>query len=278
MKKYLVIGNPIEHSLSPVLHNYWIKENNISAVYEKKKLEKNDIEEIIGDIKKGKIDGINVTVPFKNYVIIYLDQLTSLAHATQSVNTVFKKNDKIVGHNTDVGGFEYALKNINFNVKDKEILILGAGGVVPSIILALNNLGASRIYLTNRTQEKADKIKQLYKNLKIINWETISDPLTFKSLNFDMFINATSIGLQKDDEINLGCFSAFRKYDLGKNKLFYDVIYNPKETKFLLKAKQIGHQIENGKMMFVYQAQLAFKIWHKILPKIDSKTINLIDI
>ena len=94
MKKYIVIGNPIEHSLSPKLHNYWIKENNLDAVYEKRQVNKDDITGIIKDVKEGKIDGLNVTVPFKKTILPYLEELTSLANKTQSVNTVFKKKQQ----------------------------------------------------------------------------------------------------------------------------------------------------------------------------------------
>jgi len=122
MKKYIVIGNPIEHSLSPKLHNHWIKENNIKAVYDKKQLNEGDIEEIVNDVKKDKIDGINVTVPFKKSVIPFLDELTSLADEVQSVNTIYKENQKVIGHNTDVGGFKQSLEFINYNVKNKKYL------------------------------------------------------------------------------------------------------------------------------------------------------------
>ena len=107
MKKYLVIGNPIEHSLSPKLHNQWIQQNNIDAVYEKKQLNESDIEGIIDKVRSGKIDGINVTIPFKKSVIPFLDQLTLIAKEAQSVNTIFKKGNKVIGDNTDIGGFEY---------------------------------------------------------------------------------------------------------------------------------------------------------------------------
>ena len=137
MKKYLVIGNPIDHSLSPKLHNYWIKQNNLDAVYDKKLLNENDIGEIITEVKNGKIDGVNVTIPFKKSVIPFLNQLTPLAEKAQSVNTIFKKDNKVFGDNTDIGGFERALKYINYNVKNKKVFILGAGGVVSSIILVL---------------------------------------------------------------------------------------------------------------------------------------------
>ena len=155
MKKYLVIGNPIEHSLSPKLHNYWIKENNVKAVYEKKQLNESDIEGVVNDVKKSKIDGINVTTPFKKIVIPFLDELAPVAEKTQSVNTIFKKDDKVIGDNTDAGGFEESIKHINYDLKNKKVFILGAGGVVASIILALKKLDVSKIILSNRTKEKA---------------------------------------------------------------------------------------------------------------------------
>jgi len=260
MKKYLVIGNPIKHSLSPKLHNHWIKENNIDAFYEQKQLNENDIKKIVSEVKDGKINGINVTIPFKQYIIPFLDQLTTLAKEAQSVNTIFKKDNKVIGDNTDVGGFEQGLKHINYSVKNKKTFILGAGGVVPSIILALKRLGASKIILSNRTKEKAEGLKKIYTDLEIVAWGQNTD--------FDMIINATSLGLKNEDQIKLD----FSK--TGSNKLFYDVIYNPNKTNFLLEGKKLGNKIENGKMMFIYQAQLAFKIWHNILPKVNDKLLN----
>ena len=268
MKKYLVIGNPINHSLSPKLHNYWIKKNNLDAVYDKKKLNENDIEGIITEVKNSKIDGINVTVPFKKTVIPFLDQLTAFANEAKSVNTIFKKGNNVIGDNTDTGGFDLSLRHINYDTKNKKVFILGAGGVVPSIILVLKKLGASKIYLSNRTKEKAKDLKKIHSGLKIINWEQLNQNIP----EFDMIINATSLGLKNDDLIELD----YNK--LGSNKLFYDVVYNPRKTNFLLKGKELGNQIENGKMMFIYQAQLAFKTWHNVLPKIDNETIKLLDI
>ena len=260
MKKYLVIGNPIDHSLSPKLHNYWIKENNLKAIYDKRQINKNDIEEIITEVKDEKIHGINVTVPFKKTVIPFLDRLTSVAEETQSVNTIFKKDDKIIGDNTDVSGFENAAKHFDYDIKNKKIFILGAGGVVSSIILALNKIGVSKISLSNRTKEKVENFKKIYSDLEIIVWGQNTD--------FDMIINATSVGLKNDDQIKLN-FSNNKP-----NKLFYDVIYNPSKTNFLLEGEKLGNKIENGKMMFIYQAQLAFKIWHNILPKLNNKLLD----
>ena len=259
MKKYLVIGNPIDHSLSPKLHNHWIKINKINALYEKKLLNEEDIEGVISEVKKNKIDGINVTVPFKKKIIPFLDKLSPEANKTQSVNTIYKENENVIGHNTDIAGFELGLRHSKFDVTNKKIFILGAGGVVSSIILALEKMNVSKIILSNRTKKKAENLSKQYSNLQIIDWGETPE--------FDMIINATSLGLKSNDEINLN----YKK--IGPDKLFYDVIYNPIETNFLLKAKKFGNRIENGKMMFIYQAQLAFKIWHNILPKINNKLL-----
>ena len=263
MKKYLVIGNPIDHSLSPKLHNYWIKNNNINAIYEKQKLNKDEIEGLISKVKEKKLNGINVTVPFKKEIIPYLDRLSLEAESTQSVNTIYLDNDKVVGHNTDISGFELGIKNLKFETKGKKILILGAGGVVPSIIFALNKMKVSEITISNRTKDRAESIKNLFKNLKIVDWGNIPE--------FDMIINATSVGLNKDDQINLD----FSK--VGKDKFFYDVIYNPKETNFLKIGKRMGNKTENGKLMFIYQAFTAFKVWHGVEPEINKEVIKLLD-
>ena len=262
MKKYLVVGNPIDHSFSPKLHNNWLKENNIDAKYEKTKLDKDEIESLINNIKQKKIAGCNVTVPFKKTVIPHLDKLSPEAEQTQSVNTITIEGDDLVGHNTDIFGFMKAIESLDFNIKSKNILILGAGGVVPSIIFALNKMNVSEIIISNRTKEKAEDLKVLFKNLKVVEWGSLPD--------FDVIINATSIGLN-DETIDLD----FSKS--GKNKLFYDVIYNPKETNFLKTGKKLGNKTENGKTMFIYQASEAFKLWHGISPKINKETLMLLE-
>ena len=263
MKKYLVIGNPVSHSLSPKLQNYWIKNYNIDGVYEKEKLKEDQLEKLILDVRNKKIDGVNVTVPFKKAVIPFLDELSIEAKSTQSVNTIYLENDKIIGHNTDIDGFNFGLKEIDYDISDKKIFILGAGGVVPSIIYVLNKMKVAEITVSNRTREKAENLRNLFSDLKIVEWGEIAD--------FDMIINATSIGLKKDEEINLD-FSS-----IGKDKFFYDVIYNPKETNFLKTGKKLGNVTENGKLMFIYQAISAFNIWHGVRPTVNDEVIKLLD-
>ena len=259
MKKFFVIGNPISHSLSPELHNFWLKKNNINAVYEKKKLEETELKSFINNLRNDKIHGINVTVPFKNKVIKYLDKLSLEVEKTDSVNTIYKNRNEIIGHNTDVAGFELGLRHSKISVLHKSALILGAGGVVPSIVYSLLGMGCKKIYLSNRTIEKAENIKKKFNEIEILKWGEIP--------NFDIVINATSVGL-KGDSLDL-------EFNV-KDKIFYDVIYNPKETQFLKKAKQEGNKIENGRFMFVYQANQSFSIWNNVIPKIDDEVLKIL--
>ena len=256
MRKYLVIGNPIEHSLSPKLHNYWFEKNNINANYSKRKIDKDEIQGVISEIRDKRLNGINVTVPFKSDVIPFLDKLSEESRITQSVNTIYMHNDKLIGHNTDIKGFELSLGETKFNLKNKKIFILGAGGVVPSIIYALEKSGVSKIIVSNRTKQRAEDLKKNFPKIIVIDWGD--------QLEFDMIINATSLGLNKEDDIGLN----FK--DMNKEKLFYDVIYNPKETNFLRIGKSLGCQVCNGKMMFIYQAFEAFKLWHKVKPEVNE--------
>ena len=276
MKKYLVIGNPIDHSLSPKLHNKWFKTAEIEAVYDKKKIEEKDLREIINKVKSEEIDGINITVPFKKVVIPFLDELTPEARRVQSVNTILKKNNKVIGANTDIYGFEESLAYRNFKLKDKKIFILGAGGVVSSIIYVLKKIGVAKITISNRTKKKVENLKKIYPDLEVIDWG--------QNTEFDMIINATSLGLGKKDKIGLD-FSGLEYSDLigihksendkkmkvNSKKLFYDVIYmhGDKETDFLLTGRKLGHETMDGSLMFLHQAVESFRMWHETQPRID---------
>jgi len=264
MKKFLVIGNPIEHSLSPKLHNYWMKKHKIKAIYEKQNVEVSQLKSIIDKLRNENLNGVNVTVPFKKSVIKFVDKLTEESEKTKSVNTIYKQNNEIIGHNTDIAGFELSLRNCKFDVKNKNILILGAGGVVTSIISALLKMKSGKITISNRTKSKAEEIKKLFNEINILEWGRLT--------NFDMIINATSLGLRNNDFIDID----FDKIESGK--FFYDVIYNPSETNFLKEARKHGHSVENGKYMFIYQAHQAFTIWHKQMPNIDQESIKILNV
>ena len=277
MKKYLVIGNPIEHSLSPIVHNYWMKKYHlIDCVYERKKIDEKELSNIVKKIRDNEIVGMNITVPFKKLIIPFLDELNSFAKETQSVNTVQKVNNKIVGYNTDSIGFGKTINELypqnssktntnNLILNGKNIFILGAGGVSSSIISALERKGGN-IIISNRTKKKTDELKKLFPKIEILDWGK-------KPKTYDIVINTTSVGLKKDEKINI----EFNDCNKDKNKLFYDLIYNPRETSFLKEARLRGNKTMNGQTMFLYQAAYAFNIWTNIEPKVDNELIKLLD-
>ena len=196
MKKYLVIGNPIDHSLSPQLHNYWIKKNKINAIYESEKLNSDDLKSLVLKIRDESISGVNVTVPFKKEIIPHLDKLTSDAKSTQSVNTILLDNGKTVGHNTDISGFENAIKDIKYNLEGKKIFLLGSGGVSPSIIFALHRMRVSSIILSNRTKSKAEYLKNFYN--EIMTNENNRSKIEVKEFNSEK-VAEPSLNLFGDD-------------------------------------------------------------------------------
>jgi len=277
MKKYLVIGNPIEHSQSPLIHNYWMKKYRLlGSVYEKRKAEKKDLKKIIEEIKDGKIVGVNVTVPFKKLIIPYLDELDKAARDTQSVNTLHKVGNKIIGYNTDTTGFlktihdyyNFLTPSLAVDVPRRDFFILGAGGVTPSIVTSLQFLvgrSPGAIWVSNRTKENANQLKKVFPKIELIKWGEL--PPIF----CDIVVNTTSVGLKKNSNINID----FNNTD--KKTLFYDLIYNPKETTFLKEARLRGNRTMNGQMMFLNQAKEAFRIWTNITPEIDDEAIKLLN-
>ena len=276
MKKYLVIGNPIEHSQSPLIHNHWMKKYCLfDSIYEKRKVEKKDLEIIVKEIRSDKITGVNVTVPFKKLIIPFLDELHSTAKKTESVNTLFKIKDKVVGHNTDREGFDLTMRELFPDPNDslmstalqgKNIFILGAGGVTSSVICAIEDEGA-KIFLSNRTKKKAEELKKKYTEIEVLDWGK-------RPSVCDIVINTTSIGLVRDEKINID----FSDCNGNKNKLFYDLIYNPKETNFLKEARLRGNNTINGQRMFLNQAMYAFNLWTNKTPEIDDEVIKLLDL
>ena len=259
-KKFLVIGNPIKHSLSPQLHKYWFGKNKINAEYKKLKIDQKQIKKILDKIRKKQIEGINVTIPFKNNVIKYLDILEGDAKKTSSVNTIYLRKQKLIGDNTDVYGFAFGiLKKIKNKIKAAGII--GAGGVTSSIILALIKKGVRKIYITNRTFSKLKVFKKKFKGIIFpIRWN--EHLKVFKEVQ--ILINVSSLGMQGQKDLKFD-FSTF-----NKKINVVDIVYNPENTKFLRDARRYGHKAFSGLDMFVYQAQKAFYIWNKKKPKITN--------
>jgi len=264
--KFLVIGDPIKHSLSPVLHNYWLSKYKLNSEYRKKNVKKKNLHKIIKDIKKGNYRGVNVTSPLKSSIISHVDIITRLVKKTNSLNTISVKNGKLYGYNTDIFGFYYGILR-KIKRKCKKILIIGAGGVTSSVIVALKKKWRPKtIYIANRNLRRSLKLKHRFgKIVEIVRFEKLR---VFKD-NIDLVINASSIGLRSRDKIKIN-FSHFKK------KIFIDLIYNPELTLFLKSAKKFGNHIYSGLPMFIYQAQKSFKIWTNILPEVNLSIYKLL--
>ena len=268
IKKFGIIGNPIKHSLSPVLHNYWFKKYNIDANYSIIDLkDENNLPEIIDQIKNKEISGINVTLPYKQKIVSHVDTIVNDAEVTSSVNTIYLDNQgTIIGENTYVFGFQAAyLKEID-NASKKKALIIGAGGVSPSVILSLQKSGIQEISITNRTREKCIFLKNKFSSLKMIEWNKLQEEIE----NYDIIINATSLGLKGNKDFDFN----FEK--IKSNLIYIDTIYNPLETKTLKYLKKMNIKVFNGLNMFIYQGQKAFYLWNKINPEIDETLIDLL--
>ena len=274
--KLLVIGNPIKHSKSPLIHNFWLKEKKINCSYKPLLVNSQDLKGIIQKVKKGEILGINITLPFKEEIQQYLDLTDNNALYTGAINTVYKKNNKVIGTNTDGIGLVNSLKHDSrISLKGKNIFLIGAGGAARGITFSLIKQKIQRLILTNRTIEKAKKLlfdikKQTnFNNIIIQEWSN-------KNVGFqtDVIINTTSYGMRTNENLSIN-FSRKRK-----NLVVYDIIYNPNQTYFLKKAKDYGIKTYNGSGMLVRQAAESFQRWFEIQvsEKEIKKAIKLISL
>ena len=256
-----IIGNPLKQSLSPSLHNYWLKQNSMKYNYLKFQI--NDINDLGISLKKFKIKGFNVTIPFKKEIIQYLDKLDKTSRVLQAVNTV-KNNDGILeGYNTDVSGFMTGLKYFKkLNIK-KPALIIGAGGASEAIIYSLISKGFKEIFVMNRTRKRAEALEEKYKEVSIKNW------MKMEAINSSgLIVNTTSLGMIGYPNL------LFSLKDAEKDTKVYDIVYNPLKTSLIQEAEKNDLEYVTGLAMFIGQAQKSFQIWFNIVPKVNSYLIR----
>ena len=249
------------------MHNYWFNKYNIEANYSLLNIKEEEIESVVKKIKSKELSGINVTLPYKQKIIPFVDQLVNDAKSTNSVNTIFlDETNTLVGENTDVFGLQAAyLKEIP-NIENKKALVIGAGGVSPSVIFSLQKSKIKNISVINRTYEKSIFLKKKFNSLNILEWKSLKQEIS----RFNIIINATSLGLKNGNDFEFN-------FDNVKDNLIYiDTIYNPMETKTLKFLKESKVKTFNGLDMFIYQGQKSFYLWNKINPEIDDKLIDLL--
>ncbi len=248
MKHFTVIGNPVKHSLSPKMHSWIFANLEIEAEFTKTHTESNDLQKVVGDIRSGKIDGMNVTIPHKESIMKYLDGINPRAELIGSVNCIMNSQEKIIGNNTDWFGFTKLLKFNNIQVTNKEVIVLGAGGVARAVIFALKQMGVEKIRLLNRTVSRAQLLED-----EIVTAHWIDHAENFVNEK-SIIINCTSVGMYNNDmplPIQL----------IMSNQILIDTIYTPLKTSFLRSGDKIGAKTINGLEMFIHQGIASLELW-----------------
>ena len=269
LTKTAVIGSPINHSLSPNIHNHWIKKNKIKTdVYQKIKIDVLELNKKINKLINDNFIGLNVTIPLKDRAFNICEELSETSKKLKAVNTLTFKQGKIIGNNTDPKGFINSIddKTKNTNIRKKNVLVLGAGGSARSIVYALHKMHA-KIIIANRTFAKAETLSyDLEINLRTHKLNEIQDLVP----NLDMIINTTSLGMSGNVNLNLSLKEA------KKSLFIYDLVYKPSQTNLLKEAEINNLNYQNGLAMLVYQAAESFRIWHGVYPKITNELFEIL--
>ena len=254
---YGIIGDPVEHSLSPLMHNEAFKELNLNCVYIPFHVRQKELQRAVKGVKSLGICGFNVTIPHKIPIVRYLDEIEKEAAHIGAINTVVTRNGKLIGYNTDGAGAYHALQAAGSDPKDKRVIILGAGGAARAIAFHLAPLSRDLVIL-NRTREKAVSLALELKKTGLnvtgrgLTPQTLSDELW----ETDILINATSLGMYpRVDETPVDRGLIHPKMTV------FDIVYNPQETKLLQATRKAGAKVVRGLQMLIYQGILAFEIW-----------------
>ena len=287
MKKACVIGYPISHSLSPVIHNYWLKKYNIKGEYSAIEVKPEDLEDFLLSLGSNGFRGCNITIPHKEKAWQIISKKNSgaeistlpnhVAHFMKAINTiVIDDNKNFVATNTDFIGFARNLMEAqpNYDYKNSIAFIIGAGGAAKAVAFALASLNVRQIVITNRTIEKCTEIKDMMvgefkfplDKFDIIPWEKRNEVIGHSSI----IVNATSLGMKGQPDLDVD-FSA-----LKENTLVTDIVYNPLETTFLKRAKEKGAIIVDGLGMLLHQAAPGFEAWFGKKPEVDAELRNVV--
>ena len=253
---YAVIGDPIDHSLSPNIHNAAFRQLGLDHTYIAYRIPAGELSAGIGALKKIKISGFNVTIPHKIEMMKFLDEMDTTCKVIGAVNTVLNEDGKLKGYNTDMIGFLDPIKKRNLTIKDSQVMLLGAGGAARAIITGMVKEKASKITIVNRTLENAKKISEFAKkiggNVDVVSLQEANE------LNSEhkFIINSTPIGM-KDEPSPISADS------INENSIVYDIVYQPMNTDLIKKSKENGATVIYGYEMLLSQAACSFEIWHK---------------
>jgi len=256
-KIYGLVGNPVEHSFSPLMHNAAFKKLNIPGEYRLFQKEPEELESFLRRLEIENIWGLNVTIPYKEKVLdfgcIELDNSACYAREIKAVNTIVKKGKGLKGFNTDVAGFLRHLNKLNFNPLNKKVAVLGAGGAGKAVAYALGKKGVSQIAIFDIDKKKAKSVVLMLRELfPELSLSAVDEIEQLNMINKDLLINATPIGLAKDDPCLV------EDSMLHEDLFVYDLIYNPSPTKLISLAQDKGLHCSDGLGMLVYQGAFSF--------------------
>ncbi len=270
-----LLGFPAKHSLSPFIQNLFLRDNNIDAVYLTFEFPEEKLISAFNGARDLGIYGLNITMPYKESIYKLADKADQLSDITGSVNTIrfdlSRKNIKASGFNTDIDGFKVSLKGAGCSLENKDCLIIGAGGAARSAVFAFLSMKAKKVYIHNRTSEKVEKIKQMFygeerKKIEIIkSFEIIKK----RKINFDLICNCTPLGMNTKNMMD--SMPVPESLEL-KDRIVFETIYDPAETKLVKKAKNEGARVIDGLDMLINQAASSFNIWFNIIP--DTRNIK----
>ncbi|MBI4388109.1 MAG: shikimate dehydrogenase [Candidatus Omnitrophica bacterium] len=259
IKVFGLFGCPLSHSLSPAMHNAALKALGIPGMYFVFERNQKQFLNLVRTKKKMILDGFNVTIPYKELVMPFLDVTDQLAKIAGAVNTVKRVNNRWFGYNTDIVGFQSGLLEARFRARGKKAVILGAGGAARAVLVALANQKIREVYFFDVRSEKSNQVvrefQRRFPKVRMVPLKGL-DEVKRELQNADLLVNASGVGLKKNDSSPIPD-SFFPR----KRILVYDLIYHPKEPVLLKQAKRLGHRVMNGETMLVQQGARAFEIW-----------------
>ena len=247
---FMVIGNPIAHSLSPLMHNIALKHYDISGIYYAIELSLNEFSGFASHLNLETCRGVNITIPFKSEMIALVDEIDRSAEGIEAINTIYKKNDRLIGANTDVYGFMSPLSIYRDEIAGEKAIVFGSGGASKAIVKALLEMGIEEIVILSRSKTGIDDDQRvIYASYDMFDHHVEESTL---------IVNATPLGMHpnySESPLNLN------QYHQLNGKICYDIIYNPDKTTFLEHAEKEGAVTINGLDMFIQQGSKSFELW-----------------
>jgi shikimate dehydrogenase len=265
-----VVGHPVKHSRSPIIHGYWLEQFGINGCYDRYDVKPEDFSHFVKTLSEQGLQGVNVTIPHKEAAFLALDEATDRARRLKAANTLWFENGKLWGDNTDSIGF---LANLDqghpgWDINAKSALILGAGGAARAIIAGLQERNIEKITIVNRTRERAEELALMSGGqVAIAEWSKLS----FQLEGADLVVNTTSLGMSGQPDLDLSLDP------LGKNALVTDIVYVPLETNLLKQARLRGNPVVDGLGMLLHQAVPGFEHWFGKRPVVTDALRHLVE-